>query len=116
MVVEWAGIMTRVYPSLCLLFAIPNGGYALAGDARQRAMVAAKLRAEGMRPGVPDMCLPVARAGFSSLFIEHKSEEGTVKPEQQGWHDRLREFGNKVVLSRSFDESRRAIIEYLESN
>ena len=51
------------FPQLRLLYAIPN--------ARKRSFAMAKfLQAEGMRPGVPDMCLPVAMNGFHGLHVE----------------------------------------------
>ena len=47
------------------VFHIPNGGY------RNKAE-AAHLKAQGVRPGVPDLCVPVARHGYHGLYIEMK--------------------------------------------
>lgn len=60
-------------PEYGLIFAIPNGG------ARHPA-VAAKLKAEGVKAGVPDLFLPVARHGYHGMFIELKV--GDNKPSQ----------------------------------
>ena len=54
-----------------LLVAIPNGSV-LAGDARRKAMQAARLKREGMRPGHPDLQLAVMRGGYGGLKIEMK--------------------------------------------
>ncbi len=53
---RWAALTKRRRPELALLYAIPNGGD------RHKA-VAAKLSAEGVKSGVPDLCLPVPRLG-----------------------------------------------------
>jgi hypothetical protein len=94
------------------MYAIPNGTK-LYGTLRERAIQAAKLKAEGMKPGVPDLCLPVSRGPYGALYIEHKSEHGTVKSQQNEWHTALTVYGNRVTVSRSFEESRQAIVEYL---
>ena len=69
---QWA----RLRPLTNRAYAIPNGG------ARHIA-VAAKLKAEGARKGVLDVCLPVPRAGIPGLYIEFKHGAGTLSPEQQ---------------------------------
>lgn len=65
-VVTWATLARAEFPELALLFAIPNGGH-------RNVIVARKLKAEGVKPGVPDLCLPVARGGWHGLFIEMKA-------------------------------------------
>ena len=56
------------------IFAIPNGGY--------RSMTAAaKFKAEGVSPGIPDLFVPAWR-----LWIEMKRQKGgRVSPEQADW-------------------------------
>ena len=53
------------YPELKLLHHIPNGG-------RRDPIEAKHLKAQGVKPGVPDLCLPVARGNFHGLYIEMK--------------------------------------------
>ena len=53
---EWADRMEGAWPELRLMYAIPNGGL------RTKAQ-AGKLKAEGVKPGVPDIHLPVAVCG-----------------------------------------------------
>lgn len=67
-------------------FAIPNGGYRTKSEA-------ARLKAEGVSPGVPDLCIPVARGPYHSLFIEMKAKGGRLSDEQIGWMVRLRGEG-----------------------
>lgn len=112
---RWADYQSHAIPPLELLFAIPNGG-------DRNAVVAAKLKAEGVRAGVPDVCLPVARNGHNALYIElkrpadpfRKIRAGAVRAEQQQWIARLREAGNHVVVAYGWDQARQAILDYLE--
>ncbi len=90
-----------------LIFAIPNGGH------RHKA-VAAKLKAEGVKSGVPDLFLPVAAWRKHGMYIEMKSKKGKVTRNQRIWIDKLRKEGYQVVVCYSFDEARIDIEEYLK--
>ena len=104
---EWAQLLERRTPELRLLFAIPNGGL-------RNKVVAAKLKAEGVKSGVPDVCLPVARNEHNGLFIEMKRrKDGKVSLEQAEWIRLLIEQGYKVMVCRGFDEAKKTIEEYL---
>ena len=58
------------------IYAIPNGG-------ARNAVVAMKMKNEGQRKGMPDLCLPVAKKGYHGLYIELKKKGGRVSPEQR---------------------------------
>jgi hypothetical protein len=58
-------------PEWGLLYAVPNGGY------RGKAQ-GGKLKAEGVRAGMPDLHLPVARHSRIGLWLELKA--GNNKP------------------------------------
>lgn len=78
---SWAAV--QAIPELALLYHIPNGG------SRHKAE-AARLRAEGVRAGVPDLCLPVPRGGFHGLYIELKRlRGGRLSEQQRAWLDAL---------------------------
>lgn len=80
-VIRWANEHESRYPVLSLLFHVPNGG-------NRHKATAVKLKAQGVRKGVPDLCLPVPRNDFHGLWIEMKRiRGGSVKPEQKDWHD-----------------------------
>lgn len=72
-----------------LLHSIPNG-------ARTSISVAKRLKAEGLKKGVPDLCLPIARLGYHSLYIEMKrlKPRGTIKPHQKAWLQALSKEGH----------------------
>lgn len=89
------------------LFAIPNGGK------RHRA-TATQLKREGVRAGVPDLMLPVARRGYHGLFIEMKRIRGSqTSKEQKDWHSFLREQGYRVEVCRGHQMAIEVINEYL---
>lgn len=104
---EWAALNTGQHPELEMLFAVPNGGY--------RPMItAAQLKAEGVRAGVPDVCLPVARGRFHSLWIEMKRKPNRTSDAQREWLDNLRHYGHCAVVCWSADEAINTIMGYLE--
>lgn len=104
---RWADALTATKPELHLLFAIPNGG------ARSRA-TAGKLKAEGVKPGVPDLCLPIARQGAHGLFLEMKRiRGGTVSPQQKWWREQLTAQGYLVRTPRGAAEAKQAVLDYL---
>lgn len=44
------------------------------------------MKSEGMRPGFPDLGLPVARGGFNGLYMEMKRKGGpNPRDEQEAW-------------------------------
>ncbi len=103
---RWADMQIGIIPELALLFAIPNGG-------DRHPAVAAKMKAEGVKRGVPDICLPVARGGHHALYIEMKAENGRVRPDQNKWLQALADQGNQVEVHRSWERARDAILYYL---
>ena len=61
----WAAGQIEIYPCLRWMYAIPNGG-------DRNPIVAARLKAEGVKSGVSDICLPFARQGYHGFYIELK--------------------------------------------
>lgn len=90
-----------------LIFATPNAG-------KRTPRQGAYMKAEGLRPGVPDLMLPVARGGFHGLFIELKAEKGRMNPNQEEWLHNLSEQGYMAVMCRGWDAARKTIESYLE--
>lgn len=70
--------------ALQFMFAIPNGG-------ERNKAVAARLKAEGVKSGVPDIMLPVRKGRYAGLFIELKKPRagkvrgGKATLEQNAW-------------------------------
>lgn len=108
----WAAIAVEVMPELRWLFAIPNGGM-------RDNITAGKLKAEGVKGGVPDTCLPIRRGQWSGLFIELKrpKSEGKTKGRKQfnqsEWIKHLWSEGFGAMVCFGWIEARDAITAYL---
>jgi hypothetical protein len=107
---QWADLAKRKYPELELLFAIPNFAGRL-GKATARH--GARLKREGRKRGVPDICLPVARGPYHALYIELKADKGKLRPEQKNWLLDLTVQKNCAVAAFGWEAARRHIEEYL---
>lgn len=66
---QWAAYNETIIPELKLLHAIPNGG-------KRYKATAVRLKKEGVRSGVPDVFLPVARHDKHGLYVEMKAYRG----------------------------------------
>lgn len=80
----WAALNAKKYPVLRWLHHVANGG-ARGNDSRTATIRGGALKAEGVKAGVFDLCLPVARGGYHGLYIEMK-KPGKIKdtsPEQK---------------------------------
>jgi len=98
-----------VYPKQAhLLFAIPNGGW-------RNATTAAKLKAEGVVAGVPDLFLAIPRGEFHGLWIEMKNgKAGRLSESQKGMIELLRSQGYKCEVCHSALEFRIIVQNYLD--
>lgn len=113
---QWAALAAHAYPELELLHAIPNGAKLpwMKNDRGKRfSREAIRLKEEGMKPGVPDMHLPVARGGYLSLYIEMKREGGKASEEQKQWIKMLTEQGNLAMVCVGFDDAKDKLEWYL---
>jgi hypothetical protein len=77
----WAALHVQEYPELKWMHHIPNGG-TRGADAKSRAIAGARLKAQGVKVGVPDVFLPVKRGPCSGLYIELKKP--SAKPKRNG--------------------------------
>jgi len=108
-VIDWARWHERLEPRLALLHAIPNAG---AGAQKGQA---GKMKAEGVKPGVPDLCLPAPTADWFGLYIELKRRKGgRVRPDQRWWIDALRSNQYAVHVCAGADEAIRVLKDYLQ--
>ena len=112
---EWARLAQGTHPELAFLLHIPNGG-------SRHMLEAVKLKRLGVRPGVPDLFLPVPRHGLSGLWIEMKREalrpktpkgRGGVSPDQAWWLKELWKRGYQASVAWGFEEAREIIERYL---
>jgi hypothetical protein len=104
----------HMYPGAELIFAIPNAG-GFSGGYRSNVGRVAKLKAEGVRSGVPDLFLPVPRGGFHGFFIEMKTADGgDVSKNQQEWRATLEGQGYLVGIGCGCADAWQMIRYYLD--
>jgi hypothetical protein len=83
-----------------LIFAIPNGAH-LAGTIAQRAAQVARLKAEGMVAGVPDVEIPEW-----NLYVEMKRQRGgKLSADQVRIHNALRRAGKTVMVAKGWEDA-----------
>ena len=100
------GDVADLFPNARKIFAIPNGGH-------RNVVVAGKLKAEGVRPGIPDLCFPEARGGYFGLWIEMKVRPNRPSPEQIQHIDQLNADGYLAVICWSAEEAQALLSWYL---
>lgn len=105
-VIEWAEWHTSQYPELKLLHHIPNGG-------KRNAVEAARLKAMGVKAGVPDLFLPAPCGGYAGLYIEMKYGKNKPTDKQKEWIAALRQQGYKVTVCYSGAEATHELESYL---
>lgn len=104
---EWAESQKQKYPPLRALFAVPNGGH-------RHITIAKRMKAEGVKRGVPDLVLPFPFNGYMGMFLEMKKRVGgEVSKEQKEWREMLTGYGYCVVVAAGWEVAKDAIIEYL---
>lgn len=91
--------LRRVAPDI-FVYAIPNGGGRSLSEGK-------KLKAEGVRAGVPDLglILPDGRAAF----LEVKTATGGLSPLQRGFRDWCAARGVPWALVRSIEDAAAAL-------
>lgn len=80
------------------IFAIPNGG-------SRNKLEAMNLKRQGVKAGVPDLCVPVAKQGYHGLFIEMKYGKGKTSPAQDRWIELLTDNGYLARVCWGADEA-----------
>lgn len=105
----WAALNTYRFPELEFLFHIPNGG-------TRNKVEAGFLKAQGVRSGVPDIMLPVARWGKHGLFIEMKVKNNKPQQNQSHWIKALSTLNYLVLVCYDWRTASEYITHYLEGD
>lgn len=104
---NWIAFARGKTPELDLLYHVPNGG---SRDKRE----AARLKAQGVRAGVPDLCLPVPTSMYHGLYIELKFGRNKPSEEQVKWLEALKRQGYKTAVCYGWEEAKDVILNYLQ--
>lgn len=104
---SWAALEQHRFPELEFMFAVPNGG-------KRDPRVAAKLKLEGVRRGVPDVWLPVPRGGYHGLVFEMKSGDNKETAEQKKYLRFLSQQGYLTATCYTWEDAKVLVENYLE--
>ena len=105
---QWATLASGKHYELSLMFSIPNGSH-------KSIATAMRFKSEGLKAGVPDIFLPVARRGFHGLFVELKRVQGGKLSTEQGrWRAAILCEGYQSIVCKGWLEASEKIMEYLK--
>jgi hypothetical protein len=93
-----------------LLIHIPNGGF------RKNAFEGWRLKKQGVRAGVSDLLLPVARGGFFGLWIEFKAappNDAPVSDSQEEWVGLMQSQGYSAHVCLGVEAAMKVLTAYL---
>ena len=99
---EFVSWFRKTYPAIRIL-AIPNGS-------QRSRTTGARLKAEGVVAGVPDLLVPAW-----NLWIEMKrADGGSVSTQQKDWHVYLVSIGHTVLVCAGFLQAKEKVEELVK--
>lgn len=106
----WCVVNKDHCPQLEWAFAIPNGG-------KRDKITAAKMKQQGVKPGVPDVMIPsiqvVGGVTYAGLWLELKKvKDGTVSDHQRRWQAYLSRNGYAHRICLGYEAMRDACKHY----
>lgn len=104
---RWAAFAEGQYPELSLMYHIPNEG-------KRSKATGGRLKAQGLKSGVPDVCLPTAHGGYIGLYIEMKVKPNRPTENQKNWLRALRVAGHLTAVAYDWEEAKNLIEDYLK--
>ncbi|MEE3507762.1 MULTISPECIES: VRR-NUC domain-containing protein [unclassified Pseudomonas] len=93
-----------------LIYHPANGGH-------RHKLVAIKLKKQGVKAGVPDLVLPMARGGYFGLYIEFKAtppHDSPVSASQDAYIQGLISEGYLAVVCRGWRDAMEVLGNYLK--
>jgi hypothetical protein len=99
--IDWEGkeqasllleVQLRMPEVFALIYHVPNGGH-------RHIKIAAELKKQGVRAGIPDLVLPMARGGYFGLYIEFKATPPNDAPVSAAQHARIRALNAQGYLA-----------------
>jgi hypothetical protein len=115
--IQFCAINSVHIPELELLYAIPNGAklpWRKDKSGHRYSKEAIKLKAEGLKPGIPDLMLPVARGGYHGFYLEMKYGRNSPEAHQLEMMDKLRLQGYLVLVFYSWQNAAKELLVYME--
>lgn len=102
---RWAAMQQNFHPELKWMHAIPNA-------AKRSARLARHMKAEGLKPGVWDIFLPVRRRGYGGMYIEMKVTTELTPLQKTFRMDLDGEYFFAVAYT--WEQARAAVLHYLK--
>lgn len=119
-VFAWADVARATMPELDAMYGIINEGRR---GRKQNPKTGAwyspegaRYKRQGMKAGMPDVCLPVPRGPFGALYVEFKKPGGRAAKHQRERHSVLAAAGNLVLIVDNFDDAVYALTKYLSGD
>jgi hypothetical protein len=105
---QWLSIQSKIpgYEELELAFATPNA-------AKRSYKLAAHMKAEGMKKGVPDVFLPIPRNSYHGLWLEFKVMGRKPNKDQLWWKERLLKQGYAWACPQGFEPAKEITMQYM---
>jgi predicted RecB family endonuclease len=94
-----------MYPVLRWIHAIPNGGH-------RHVAVAKRMKAEGVKAGILDICIPIPVDEWAGAYVEMKYGKGRLTNNQKAFIEAI-QGTHKVYVCYSWTEAAKAIGDYL---
>ena len=88
----------------------PNGGHRSKSEG-------GRLKGQGVKAGVPDVCIALAKGGYFGLYIEFKAtppHDSAVSSSQYDWLINLEKNGYKTVVCKGLDSLMAEVEAYLK--
>lgn len=106
-VFEWAYWVKNKYPGIETMYHIANEG-------KRSASNGAYMKRQGLKSGVSDICVPVARCGYNNLYIELKTRNNKATKEQLKFIELINRYGGKALVVYEADNAIEVIKAYFE--
>ena len=112
---KWVGYNVGQWHDLRHLFHIPNGGL-------RNKVVATKMKAEGVKPGVSDYFLPVPAwdcdyyLQYHGLWIELKAQKKYPTTSQREFLNDMRQQGYAAYWCMGWEEASQILLQYLRGD
>lgn len=104
---DLALLLEKQHPELRLMFHVPNEG-------KRSVYSGAELKRAGLKKGVPDVMLPVARKGYNGLAIEMKAGKNKPTEEQKKWLTGLAGEGWLCYVCRGYEAAATVLGDYMD--
>lgn len=106
-IMNWVEYNKGRFPALEMLHHIPNGGH-------RNSIEAVNLKRQGVKSGVPDLCLPVPMGGAAGLYLELKVDKTCkVSDNQKRWIEMLKDQGYQAGVCYGAEHAIKVLERYL---